>query len=83
MKRLILPILILSFSFASAQDMTSVKTDVNNDNVIIITSEDVVKENEVAYKSKALRDPDNIDFDNIHLERQAELFDSETDKEVC
>lgn len=86
MKRLILPLLILSFSFASAQEISSQQVDVNNDTEVTITSEVVINDNEtteVAYTSKALRDPDNIDFDNIYLERQFELFDSEKEFKVC
>lgn len=86
MKRLILPLLILSFSFASAQEISTVQVDVNNDTEVTITSEVVINDNEtteVAYTSKALRDPDNIDFDNIYFERQIELFDSEEESKVC
>jgi len=86
MKRLILPILILSFSFASAQDIVS-NQEVSEDNVTAVTLEDVVinddKQDEVAYTAKTLRDPDNIDFDNLHAERQNELFVTETNNKIC
>ena len=82
MKRLILPLLIFSFSFASAQEITTN----HKDSIVTVTSEETVKEDkyvEVAYKSKALRDPDNIDFDNLFKEKQLELFVTENDNKVC
>ena len=82
MKHLFLPILILSFSFASAQEVTTNQKD----SILTVASEETVKEDkdlEVAYKSKALRDPDNIDFDNLFKERQLELFVTEGDNKVC
>ncbi|HMC00805.1 MAG TPA: hypothetical protein VKN14_07205 [Flavobacteriaceae bacterium] len=84
MKRLLLPVLILSFSFASAQDIVS-NEEVSEDNVTVISSEDVINdnENEIAYTAKTLRDPDNIDFDNLHRERQLELFITETKQDIC
>ena len=86
MKRLLLPILILSFSFASAQDIIS-NQEVSEDNVTIVTSEDVVinddKQDELAYTAKTLRDPDNIDFENLHTERQNELFVTENKNNIC
>ncbi len=63
MKRLLLPILILSFSFASAQGIVS-NQEVSEDNVTTVTLENVVinddKQDELAYTPKTLRDPDNI-----------------------
>ena len=86
MKRLLLPILILSFSFASAQDIVSTQ-EVSEDNVTTVTLENVVinddKQDEVAYTPKTLRDPDNIDFENLHAERQNELFVTETNNNNC
>jgi len=86
MKRLLLPILILSFSFASAQDIVS-NQEVSEDSVTIVTLEDVVlnddKQDEVAYTAKTLRDPDNIDFENLHAERQNELFVTENNNNIC
>ena len=86
MKRLLLPILILSFSFASAQDIVS-NQEVSEDNVATVTSEDVVinddKQDEVAYTAKTLRDPDNIDFKNLHNEKQLELFVTEENNNIC
>lgn len=84
MKRLLLPILILSFSFASAQDIVTNEV-VNEENVTAVSSEEVVNDNEgvIAYTAKTLRDPDNIDFDNLHMERQLELFITETKEDIC
>ena len=84
MKRLLLPILILSFSFASAQDIVTNEV-VNEENVTVVSSEEVVNDNEgvIAYTAKTLRDPDNIDFDNLHMERQLELFITETKEDIC
>ena len=86
MKRLLLPILILSFSFASAQGIVS-NQEVSEDNVTTVTLENVVinddKQDELAYTPKTLRDPDNIDFENLHAERQNELFVTETNNNNC
>jgi len=81
MKRLILPILILSFSFASAQEIVS-NQEVSEDTFTTVSTEVVVNVNEevkdleVAYTPKTLRDPDNIDFDNLDKEKQLELFET-------
>lgn len=83
MKRLILPILILSFSWASAQEIVS-NEEFNQG--AVVNSEDVVlneNEDEVAYTAKTLRDPDNIDFDNLHKEKQLELFVTEIKNIIC
>ena len=84
MKRLFLPVLILSFSFASAQDIVTNEV-VNEENVTVFSSEEVISDNEdvIAYTAKTLRDPDNIDFDNLHMERQLELFITETKQDIC
>ena len=83
MKRLLLPILILSFSFASAQDIVS-NQDVSED--VVITENVVInndKQDEVAYTAKTLTDPDNIDFKNLHNEKQLELFVTEENNNIC
>jgi len=83
MKRLLLPILILSFSFASAQDIVS-NQDVIED--VVITENVVINndnQDEVAYTAKTLTDPDNIDFKNLHNEKQLELFVTEENNNIC
>jgi len=84
MKRLLLPVLILSFSFASAQEIVS-NEEVNQDEVTVVSSNEVISDNEdvIAYTAKTLRDPDNIDFENLHMERQLELFVTITKQDIC